>query len=686
MNFVKFRDAFKNHAEAMANTAKTKLFDTMLTPEQRDELYTLYLASFPAEHNQMFRSRLKMDCTACRHFIKKFGGAVAIAETEDGYELETMWHFGFDDPEYGQVTKALDAYVKSFPVQTRFYTESRKVGTPETIGMSPDGKPEKWEHLYTTVPAEYVWPAAGHGEKRGKAKSDFDVFYRALREITPESTDTLLELIAQNSLYRGAEHKNTLTSFRAYQTKFAELSSEEEEILAAWYWTTVAPMAITHIRNTSIGTLLVNLSEGMDLETAVGKYEQITAPANYKRPKAIFTQKMLDDAKKKLEEAGYMSSLGRRFARLDDVTVNNVLFADRSVRPSMKNAGADDIFAEMAKDTKKSPMKFDRAEEIPAEKFISDVLPTAKTLEVYLENKHRKNLVSLIAPKDPEAPGMFKWDNAFSWAYTGNVADSDIRQNVAKAGGDVTGFLRFSIQWNDDKTCSDDLDAHCRTPNGEIYFSNKRIGSGMLDVDIICPYEEVAVENITWPTASSIPDGTYTFFVHCYNRRSGDNRFRAEIELDGTVYEYTSPHIINDNDKMFVAAVTKKNGVFSITHQLNPTESQRTMWNLQTNQFVPVSLVCHSPNYWDQNSGCGNKHTFFLLKDCRNPDLPNGFFNEYLKNDLLEHKRVFEALGTRMAVEPDNNQLSGIGFSETLRAEVVVRVTGAAERVLKVKF
>lgn len=34
----------------------------------------------------------------------------------------------------------------------------------------------------------------------------------------------------------------------------------------------------------------------MDLDTAVRKYEQIVAPANYKRPKAIYTKRMLEEA------------------------------------------------------------------------------------------------------------------------------------------------------------------------------------------------------------------------------------------------------------------------------------------------------------------------------------------------------------------------------------------------------
>jgi hypothetical protein len=95
-------------------------------------------------------------------------------------------------------------------------------------------------------------------------------------------------------------------------------------------------------------------------------------------------------------------------------------------------------------------------------------------------------------------------------------------------------------------------------------------------------------------------------------------------------------------------------------------------------------MVMMSPNYWDGQDGIGNRHFFFMLKGCQNPEQPNGFFNEYLKNELLEHKRVFEALGGKMRVGPSESQLSGLGFSSTQHNAVVVRVSGHVNRVIKV--
>ena len=73
--------------------------------------------------------------------------------------------------------------------------------------------------------------------------------------------------------------------------------------------------------------------------------------------------------------------------------------------------------------------------------FIDKVLPTAKEVEAYVENKHEKNFVSMIAPVNPNSKPMFKWGNRLSWAYTGNITDSDMKQKVKAAGGNVEDSL-----------------------------------------------------------------------------------------------------------------------------------------------------------------------------------------------------------------------------------------------------
>lgn len=98
-------------------------------------------------------------------------------------------------------------------------------------------------------------------------------------------------------------------------------------------------------------------------------------------------------------------------------------------------------------------------------------------------------------------------------------------------------------------------------------------------------------------------------------------------------------------------------------------------------------MIMYSPNYWDDQTGIGNKHYFFMIEGMKNPDPVRGFYNEYLKKELEQyHKRVFEVMGGMMKAEYNDDQLSGIGFSSTLRNESIFKVKGSFDRLLKVKF
>ena len=680
MEFNEMRKMLQENFARMTATA-THLFDLS---DDKDELWNLYLDSFPEGKNKMFRERREHDCSCCRHFIKNIGG-VAVIENN---VVKTIWDFMTNDDEYQSSITALSNLLKTKSVVDVYYTKVNRIGIDKNYELLENGKTREWTHFFLDLPSKFVDKTGkSEGEYKGYYRDIKNVFQRSLEEISQDSVETVLELIAQNSLYKGDEWKTILASFLVYKKQYAKLNNQRDKDNYAWEYSIKAGSVIGKIRNHSIGTLLVNISEGMDLDLAVKKYEVIVAPANYKRPKAIFTQKMLDDAKKAIEDLGYFASLGRRYATLDDITVNNILFSNKDAAKRIVGA---DVFAEMSKAVGGKPNKFTKVEEISADDFVSGVLPTAREVEVYFENKHSNNMVSLIAPQDKTSPSMFKWNNGFSWAYAGNITDSTMKENVKSAGGKVDGDLRFSIQWNDIETDLCDLDAHCIEPQGyEIYYGNKMLLSpmrGVLDVDIIRPQAgKAAVENITYASRKTMKNGTYRLFVRQFSG-SAKRGFRAEVEFDGQVYSFDYDKTMRSGQDVEVAIVTLTDGVFTISEKIPSALATRDIWGLATNQFVPVTVSMYSPNYWDEQQGVGHKHYFFMLKGCNNPERPNGFYNEFLKHELEQHKRVFEALGSKMAVQDVEDQLSGLGFSSTKRNELVVKVKGATERVLKIKF
>lgn len=687
MEFTEMRDKLREHFNEMIKDVD-HLFEVAV---DKDELWNLYLDSFPAGTNEIYRERRWHDCSCCRQFIKTIGNAVVIKNGK----ITTIWDFRTDDSTYQPVLDALSNFIKSHAVSDIYVSKFKKIGTLQNYEEMENGKVQEWTHFYAELPDNLVDKSSrSEGDIKGSFRDTRNVFKRSLDEITMDAIDTILELINSNALYKGEEWKGVLGEFKKYKKEYDKLTSEAEKNIYAWERSVKAGIAIGRIRNHSIGTLLVNVSEEMDLDTAVKKYEQIVAPANYKRPKAIYTKKMLEDAKKTITELGYLDSLQRRFANLDDITVNNILFSNRDA--AKRIVGADDIFGEMEKEVAVNPRKFSKVEEISTTDFISKVIPTAKEVEVFVENKHDKNFVSMIAPCNKEAKTMFKWDNGLSWAYTGNITDSDMKQNVKAAGGNVDGVLRFSIQWNESGKDNSDLDAHCIEPNGhEIYYgTDKKPGmssmGGQLDIDVIEPNRDMpgrpSVENITWADKARMKPGVYKFFVNQYTAR-GSKGFKAEVEFGGEIHSFEYNRPVSGNVQV-AEVIMDNNGNFAIKEKLSgsSTISSRNIWGVNTNQFVPVSVISYSPNYFDEQDGIGHRHLFFFLKDCVNTEEPNGYYNEFLKNELTEHKRVFEALGAKCHVEDTEDQLSGIGFSMTKRAELIVKVKGATERIMKIKF
>lgn len=698
--------------ESHFNEMIDKFKDLFIVQIDKNEVWELFQSSFPEGENGIFQERRRWECTCCKHFFNAMANVVAI---DENYNIVSIWDIKVEDERWQAIFDALSDYIHSKGEITEIFRhwESR-VGTPVSKFeyKDPDDptktKVGEFDHFWLNLPEKFVVyknrrttiSGTSIESLRGNARAKKEVLKRGLMEFTPEALSDTLDMICANSLYKGEEWKNQITEFKNFKEEFDNLPDECKDNYA-WKKSSIVGDTVAKIRNTSIGTLLIDLSEGMDIEEAVKKYEKVVAPENYRRSTPVFTKKMLEQAKQKLVDLGLENSLGRRFAVIDDINVRDILYANRDSAKKMKGGSAfDAAFEELSHETTTSKAKeFRDLPEIPVDQFVSEVLPNTANLEAYLENRHGVNMVSLIAPTDPSAPPITKWENNFGWAYAGNVTDSLMKERVKTAGGSVEGDLRFSIQWNDnpEKYNSNDFDAHCteRPLRGrmyEIYYGNKCKPSpngGVLDVDIIEPGRmEVAVENIIYPSRDRMHDGVYIFAVNTYTNRGGSDGFSAEIEFDGNIYSYECRRPFRDGETVVVATITLKDGVFTIEENLKSNVSSKEIWGVTTNNFIPVSTVMYSPNYWNQQEGIGHRHYLFMLQDCKNPNTPNGFYNEFLRDDLREHRKVFEALGAKMMVNPSDDQLSGLGFSSTRRNDLVVKIqmNDGETKVVRIKF
>ena len=664
-NFITFKKALQDQFERMA---KHELF---ITKESKDAFWDLYLDSFREGDNEIFRERREYDCQCCKQFIRNIGQVVAII---DG-KRETIWDIDVGAP-YQIVADTLSAALQDVPIATIYRHYEPAAGTNHNHQLLEDGTSHTWEHFYVKLPSRVILRKSAIASLQGKVTSQKSVQKRGLEEITLDAAEIILELIDQNSLYRGEEHRNIVQAFILQKREFDTLEPQQGD---EFCW-------LNHrfpIRNTVIGTLLVDLSNGTDLNIAVNAFESKVAPINYKRPNALITESMIRKAKEKIEALGIVNSLQRRYAHIDDITVNNILFANRDAKKDM------DIFDNLTMAASSSNKQFNKVEEVSIDTFIKDILPQAHKVEVLFENKHQSNLMSLIAPTIADAPNILRWKNNFSWSYNGDVTDS-IKDRVAKAGGDVHGVLRCSLGWFN----SDDLDIHVIEPNGNHIFHNSlqsRTG-GNLDVDMNvkttgAKASRKAVENITWPIKSNLLEKEYLVYVNnYYHRENIDVGFDLEIEFDGIIHSFHYPQEVRQGQDIKVARFTysHQDGI-TFGKSLTSNQSTKEYWNINSQSFQEVSVIMQSPNHWDSNK-TGNKHWFFMLKECINPNDIRGLYNEFLSDDLHEHRKVFEVLGAKLMVPTTIEQLSGLGFSSTKRNQITCRVSGNFNRVIKVNF
>ncbi|WPJ72219.1 hypothetical protein DEEACLCL_00202 [Salmonella phage CRW-SP2] len=670
---------FKHFAVAVNKNIQTMSSNGLfMTDVDKDTLWGIYLSSFPAGTNNLYRERTEHDCTCCKQFIRNIGGVVSI---DGNLEVVSIWDGINLGNEYDIVAKALATYVKQHAIVDVYLNETSKVGLSHNH-ESKDGQIRTYNHFHTELNSRFVLRADAIPSKKGEIRQAIEVFERGLREITLSSAEIVLELIEQNSLYRGEENKSAVIGFVASKTTYDHVPENKRY---AWTWLAGyrAHNHIPHgIRNTAIGTLLQDLSEGRDLEGAVKSFEDKVSGTNYKRPTALVTKSMIEKARQEVESLGLTDSLARRYATYDDINANNFLFTDlKAATPSTDPF--DSLSGKVVNPTK----QLSKVEEIHIDDFMTRVLPKAHSLEVLVENHHVPNLASIIAPAVPGAPSLFKWPNGMSWSYNGEVADS-IKQRVKAAGGNVDGYLRVSLAWNND----DDLDLHMFDPSGvRTYFHNRKGYSAELDIDMNglggMSKTREPVENIIFTDERRLLDGVYRFDVNNFSQRETiDQGFTIEVEYKGEVKRFSHAGLRNKQTAECAVMIIAKNGVVqSIESNLDSVSLSQEVWGIKTGEFRKVQMVIESPNFWDGNA-IGNKHTFFLLEGCVNPSATRGFYNEFLKPELEKHRKVFEVLGANMRVPYGPNQLSGLGFSSTVRNHVFVKVGGSFNRTVKVVF
>ncbi len=688
-DFAPFADLVATNFQRIANNDKVFVVDT-----DPDTLYALYLASFPEGSNPLVKSRTEHDCSACKQFIRRVGNVVMV----DGDKVKTVWDDAAARAQYpyNVVAVAMQIAVAAHPLCGIFRISEKEgsFGARQTRNLdAATGQVCTHHHFYTGDIPRKLRPTAPDTE-RGEYRTTVQVFERGLAELSSDAIDTVLSLIEANNLYRGEEHKRAVLEFQAAQMKYKALPVNNRRLYA---WCNASGPA-ARFRNSVIGTLVQELSEGKDVDAAVRSYEQKVAPQNYKRTSAVITPAMVKKAMETIASLDLESALERRFAIMSDISVGDVLWVDGAVKQLMRGGIADALMQHaVAATPRRAEDEEKHAEVVSIDDFVKTVLPTATSIEILLKSEHLGNLMSLTAPVHPEPKQLFRWTNDFAWSYCGNVADS-IKERVKKAGGRVEGAtLRVSLSWFN----YDDLDLHIVQPRNsggyrsigdEIYYGFKSGWTGgVLDVDMNAGggMSRTPVENVVW--TRTMPDGAYKIVINNFSQREmSDVGFVVEVESSGKLQHFSYNKAVRGKQDVHVATLHMRGGLIERVEAGDPAVTAANIsqekWGLRSEQYVKVNAVTLSPNYWGGNA-VGNKHTFFVLDGAKCDEATRGIYNEFLHPRLEQHRKVFEIIGDKTKCQPIDSALSGLGFSSTKRDSVIVRCTmGKKRRLYNVNF
>ena len=684
-----------------------------------DKIWDMYILGFGKDPKFRDPNSSIHNCNCCKSFFRHYGNIIALdkdleiitlfdGEFPEGYkesfkllsemlkesEIENIFIETFDNlydlPYDRGIKKSNPTFRLGFDSNVKIYTKEEA----DKFGIVEAGKTYTFNHFHIVIPREFINFSGNSKESiLGVTRTNKQLLERAMREIPLDTYELVRDLINQGSLLDSNKEIPKIQAMIEISKEFQHIEPAKQD---RWLWIKSNKFKYARFHGDLIGELCSDLAQGVELNKACKDYNIRIDPANYMKATAPITKRQIEEAKKFVIDGGYEESFIRRAATLEDIKVSDILHSnvgDGSIKPVSIFDGVKPTA------TRHKKSEFDGISEVSIEKFMKDILPGCTSIEAYFTSDHKGNLVTLTTAENKDSKKIFKWPNNFSWTYNGNLAGkSQIKQAVKAAGGFVDAFFRFSIMWNEEwqkKKVLTDLDAHCIEPGGDhIYYSSsfrkdrgdgKSRCGGQLDIDMICP-EQTGVENIYYTDKNKLKDGDYKFYVHHYS--GAPTTFKAEIVFADQVYTYSYTQLSRGD--MEIATFHIKNGeVVSIDQSpwlVSSEGAQETVWGIDTLQFHKVNLVCLSPNYWDPEHTSGNKHYFFMLEGCKCPGQIRSFHIENLKPDLVAHRKVFEVLGNTNMIEPGEHQLSGLGFDETVKDSIILKLKGSHNRVIKVNF
>ena len=376
---------------AGATAALAALFTTDATG-----LFDAFLMALPADRRQHYT------CNACRRFVDRFGGLVAISA--DGRTTPVLWDPDAAPPFFRASVLVVARLVARAKVSGMFLTSERTWGLPQN---KSEKAPFLWKHMAVTPAPALVFkatPLLTAEQKIAERREEYGMLCRGLAEFPVEVVRQAHTLLTTGQLFRSEKCINVAKwLLDLHEARETAKGAQRDNL--TWSAVAVAPAGFCHVRSGMIGTLLEDVQAGLPFADIRAKFDAKMDPLKYQRPQAAPSAGNIAQAEKVMASLGSAGALARRFAKVEEI---EALWRPRESKPEAPAGGVFSHLLPKGK-THAKPQIETPPVTMTWEKFQRTVLPEAETIEFYAPAL-RASYFAFVTAANPEAPPILQWD------------------------------------------------------------------------------------------------------------------------------------------------------------------------------------------------------------------------------------------------------------------------------------